>query len=61
MLPKGQPLNKDLPSYPDWLSEQDAAYYSHKFTQTGFTGGLNYYRALNLYVFLFLTSFLFNF
>lgn len=36
---------------PPWLKEEDLAYYVSKFTQKGFTGGLNYYRlALDLYV-----------
>ncbi|CAI9099858.1 OLC1v1036740C1 [Oldenlandia corymbosa var. corymbosa] len=35
----------DLPS---WLNEEDVAYYVSKFEKTGFTGGINYYRALNL-------------
>ncbi|KAI6674605.1 hypothetical protein NL676_002511 [Syzygium grande] len=33
---------------PPWLSEEDINYYASKFSQKGFTGGLNYYRALNL-------------
>ena len=33
---------------PSWLSEEDANYYVSKFDQKGFTGGLNYYRALDL-------------
>uniref|UniRef100_A0A2N9EGZ1 soluble epoxide hydrolase n=1 Tax=Fagus sylvatica TaxID=28930 RepID=A0A2N9EGZ1_FAGSY len=33
---------------PSWLSEEDINYYASKFNQTGFTGGLNYYRALKL-------------
>ncbi|XP_022887885.1 uncharacterized protein LOC111403564 [Olea europaea var. sylvestris] len=33
---------------PSWLSEDDVNYYSSKFYQTGFTGGLNYYRAMDL-------------
>jgi len=37
---------------PSWLSEDDLNYFAEKFKQTGFTGGLNYYRALDLYVFL---------
>ncbi|KAL2922960.1 Epoxide hydrolase A [Bienertia sinuspersici] len=45
-LPKGQAF-KDVPAYPDWLSKDEAAYYSDKFKETGFTGGLNYYRALD--------------
>ncbi|KAL6954929.1 hypothetical protein U1Q18_020041 [Sarracenia purpurea var. burkii] len=33
---------------PSWLSEADINYYATKFNQKGFTGGLNYYRALDL-------------
>lgn len=33
---------------PSWLSKEDLEYYTNKFEQTGFTGGLNYYRALNM-------------
>ncbi|KAK1434489.1 hypothetical protein QVD17_00232 [Tagetes erecta] len=33
---------------PSWLSEEDIKYNVDKFDQTGFTGGLNYYRALDL-------------
>ncbi|XP_021763209.1 uncharacterized protein LOC110727922 [Chenopodium quinoa] len=33
---------------PPWLSEDDINYFAEKFKQTGFTGGLNYYRAMNL-------------
>lgn len=33
---------------PSWLSEEDVSYYASKFDQKGFTGGLNYYRALDL-------------
>lgn len=36
----------DLPS---WLSEEDVAYYATNFDKTGFTGGLNYYRCMNMY------------
>ncbi|GAV66973.1 Abhydrolase_6 domain-containing protein [Cephalotus follicularis] len=42
---RGFPLVSRLPS---WLSEEDINYYSCKFNQKGFTGGLNYYRALDL-------------
>ncbi|XP_073066180.1 epoxide hydrolase 1 [Primulina eburnea] len=35
-------------SMPSWLSEEDVQYYASKFDQTGFTGGLNYYRAMDL-------------
>lgn len=50
-LPKGT-LFGDSPDHsvplPSWLSEEDLDYYVSKFEQTGFTGGLNYYRALDL-------------
>lgn len=35
---------------PSWLTEEDVNYYASKFEKSGFTGGLNYYRCLNLYV-----------
>ena len=37
-------------SLPSWLSEDELTYYVTKFDQKGFTGGLNYYRAIGLYV-----------
>ncbi|KAL8208888.1 hypothetical protein R6Q57_008300 [Mikania cordata] len=51
-LPKSDPfglkaLDGPLP-LPSWLSEDDIKYNVDKFNQTGFTGGLNYYRALDL-------------
>ncbi|VFQ61059.1 unnamed protein product [Cuscuta campestris] len=33
---------------PSWLSEEDLDYYAAQFEKTGFTGGINYYRALKL-------------
>ncbi|XP_068339678.1 uncharacterized protein [Pyrus communis] len=33
---------------PAWLTEEDLSYIVSKFSKSGFTGGLNYYRALNL-------------
>ena len=33
---------------PSWLTEEDINYYATKFNRTGFTGGLNYYRAMDL-------------
>jgi len=51
LLPKGHIFgdNPDAPiPLPSWLSEEDIAYYTSKYEQTGFTGGLNYYRSLNL-------------
>ncbi|KAK3194140.1 hypothetical protein Dsin_025450 [Dipteronia sinensis] len=38
----------DPSTLPSWLSEEDINYYAAKFTQKGFTGGLNYYRCMNL-------------
>ncbi|MFG3366830.1 alpha/beta fold hydrolase [Streptomyces sp. NPDC090032] len=32
---------------PHWLSDEELAYYVKTFEQTGFTGGLNYYRNLD--------------
>ncbi|XP_051203619.1 epoxide hydrolase 1 [Lolium perenne] len=32
---------------PSWITEEDIKYYTSQFDKTGFTGGLNYYRALN--------------
>ncbi|KAJ4831544.1 hypothetical protein Tsubulata_039877 [Turnera subulata] len=54
LIPKGRGLSSlpDPPSLPSWLSEADIKYYASKFEKTGFTGALNYYRALNLYVIL---------
>ncbi|OAY61849.1 epoxide hydrolase A [Manihot esculenta] len=50
-LPKGIEYKalRDLPCrLPSWLSEEDINYYATKFNQKGFTGGLNYYRSINL-------------
>jgi pimeloyl-ACP methyl ester carboxylesterase len=49
-LPKEVGFNSlpDPPFLPSWLSEEDIDYYARKFNEKGFTGGLNYYRALNL-------------
>ncbi|XP_021641179.2 uncharacterized protein LOC110635979 [Hevea brasiliensis] len=38
----------DPPSLPSWLTEEDINFYAAKFNQTGFSGGLNYYRNINL-------------
>ncbi|OAY27356.1 epoxide hydrolase A [Manihot esculenta] len=37
-----------LQSLPSWLTEEDINYYAAKFNQKGFTGGLNYYRCVDL-------------
>ena len=34
---------------PSWLTEDYIDYCVARFNQTGFTGGLNYYRAMDLY------------
>jgi pimeloyl-ACP methyl ester carboxylesterase len=34
-------------SLPEWLSEEDLAYYIREFERAGFRGGLNYYRNLD--------------
>ena len=52
-LPKGREFKTEAESavaLPSWLSEEDLNYYATKFEQKGFTGGLNYYRNLDLYV-----------
>ncbi|XP_031268438.1 uncharacterized protein LOC116126896 [Pistacia vera] len=50
-LPKGKGFGHlpDTPIVlPPWLSEEDVKYYTTKFEKTGFTGGVNYYRNLDL-------------
>ncbi|KAL7251191.1 hypothetical protein ACSBR1_013092 [Camellia fascicularis] len=52
-FPKGKGFGDgDLPDtpiiLPSWLSEEDVDYYASKFEKHGFTGGVNYYRALDL-------------
>ncbi|GMH20449.1 hypothetical protein Nepgr_022290 [Nepenthes gracilis] len=50
IIPRGgwaAPPNDPI-AFPSWLSEDDVNYFAEKFKQTGFTGGLNYYRALDL-------------
>lgn len=50
-LPKGKGFghSTDTPiTLPSWLSEEDIRYYTSKFEKTGFSGCINYYRALNL-------------
>ena len=49
-LPKGKGFGDDSNDpivLPSWLSEEDVDFYATKYEQTGFTGGFNYYRALN--------------
>ncbi|KAH6816671.1 alpha/beta-Hydrolases superfamily protein [Perilla frutescens var. frutescens] len=46
-FPKGKGFTNPVDRAP-WLSEDDLDYYVSKFEQTGFTGGVNYYRAFGL-------------
>lgn len=48
LIPKGFRGLPTPDALPSWLSEEDIKYYATKFNQTGFTGGLNYYRASHL-------------
>ncbi|CAJ2631689.1 unnamed protein product [Trifolium pratense] len=52
ILPKGEfgiGFNPDTPDrLPSWLTEDDLGYFVSKFEKSGFTGGLNYYRNLNI-------------
>ncbi|XP_047318130.1 epoxide hydrolase A-like [Impatiens glandulifera] len=50
LIPKGKPFG-DSPNethLPPWLTEEDLNYYTTKYNNSGFTGPINYYRALNL-------------
>ncbi|KAF3659805.1 putative condensin-2 complex subunit H2-like [Capsicum annuum] len=47
-IPNGKPFDDSPVILPCWLSEKDIDYYASKYEKTGFTGGLNYYRALDL-------------
>lgn len=50
-LPKGKGFgdSPDTPIVlPPWLTEEDVEYYVSKFEETGFTGGVNYYRAFDM-------------
>ncbi|CAN1356265.1 Epoxide hydrolase A [Linum perenne] len=49
-VPKSKGFSS-LPSpleLPPWLTEDDLSYYAAKFSKSGFTGGLNYYRCIDL-------------
>ncbi|XP_019151783.1 PREDICTED: bifunctional epoxide hydrolase 2-like isoform X2 [Ipomoea nil] len=45
---KGKLFEGSTDDLPSWLSKNDVDYYTSKFEKTGFTGGINYYRALDL-------------
>lgn len=36
------------PTLPSWLTEEDVDYFATNYRRKGFTGGLNYYRAIDL-------------
>ncbi|CAI9776218.1 unnamed protein product [Fraxinus pennsylvanica] len=44
-FPKGKGFGYSADK-PTWLSEDDLGYYTKKFEQTGFSGAVNYYRAM---------------
>ncbi|KAG9459752.1 hypothetical protein H6P81_004260 [Aristolochia fimbriata] len=49
MLPKGIFGSVTEPTeLPPWVTEEDINYFASKFEKTGFTGGFNYYRALDI-------------
>ncbi|KAL3351161.1 hypothetical protein AABB24_019659 [Solanum stoloniferum] len=47
-LPKGKHFDDNPVILPSWLSQKEVDYFASKCEQTGFTGGFNYYRALDL-------------
>ncbi|KAI3712859.1 hypothetical protein L1987_71427 [Smallanthus sonchifolius] len=51
IAPRGMEIIDDMeiPSQlPPWITEQELQIYADKFQQSGFTGGLNYYRTMDL-------------
>jgi hypothetical protein len=40
--------NKRQIQLPSWLSEEDTNYLASVYEKTGFAGGINYYRCLDL-------------
>ncbi|KAG2534062.1 hypothetical protein PVAP13_9NG021100 [Panicum virgatum] len=46
-LQKMQAYNKEI-KLPSWLSEEDVSYLANVYAKTGFAGGVNYYRCLDL-------------
>ena len=39
----------DPAQLPPWLTPDDLDYYAKEFARTGFRGGLNWYRALDIF------------
>lgn len=51
VAPPGTEIIDDLviPSeIPEWITEEEIQVYADKFQKSGFTGPLNYYRAMDL-------------
>lgn len=49
--PEGMELIDFLPTpsvLPSWISEEELGVFADKFQESGFTGPLNYYRAMDL-------------
>ncbi|GAA0175939.1 hydrolase [Lithospermum erythrorhizon] len=46
-FPKGEGFGDSPVVSSSWLTDEDLDYYATKFKETGFTGGVNYYRALH--------------
>ncbi|XP_014509155.1 uncharacterized protein LOC106768491 [Vigna radiata var. radiata] len=46
-LPEGKAFDRPIQT-PSWLSQEECDYYVSKYDKTGFTGGFNYYRNLDL-------------
>jgi len=46
-LRKMQTYSKQI-ELPSWLSEEDISYLASVYSKTGFVGGVNYYRCLDL-------------
>lgn len=60
-IPKEMGFDKLVPAedseLPAWLKQDDINYYASKFSKTGFTGGLNYYRNLDKYIYIYMSFF----
>lgn len=53
IAPPGMEIIDFLPTpsvLPSWITEEELMVFADKFQESGFTGPLNYYRAMDLYV-----------
>ncbi|KAL5701327.1 hypothetical protein ACHQM5_026674 [Ranunculus cassubicifolius] len=48
LIPKETGFGVEPITLPSWLSEEDVNYFVRNFEKSGFTGGFNYYRAMDL-------------